>query len=192
MPHHQSVVEEFGEHGFGPDADSKRSLAMGSFLYDPLNLITLNAQIAPYASSERELLYQHLSKVKKGDLLLPDRGCPGIFLLFFLQARGIDYCMRMKQDWWLELKEFTESGEKERIVGCQLPAKDRELLKEYPDIINTEIKCRLVCIELENGEKQVLCTSLMDAEKYSYEDLSELYHLRGNVEEGIQTFQSPH
>ena len=67
LPNHKSVVEEFGEHSFGPNADSKRSLALASFLYDSLNLITLDAQIAPYSSSERDLLCQHLEKVKSGD-----------------------------------------------------------------------------------------------------------------------------
>ena len=58
LPNHPSIKEEFGEHSFGPNADSKRSLAIGSFLYDPLNLMTLDAQMAPYASSEREQLYK--------------------------------------------------------------------------------------------------------------------------------------
>ena len=46
---------------------------MGSMLYDVLNQITIDAQIAPYHSSERDLLAQHLEKVLKGDLLLLDR-----------------------------------------------------------------------------------------------------------------------
>lgn len=46
LPSHPGIVKEFGAHGFGPTADSKRSLALASFLYDPLNLITLDAQIA--------------------------------------------------------------------------------------------------------------------------------------------------
>lgn len=80
LPNHKSVIEEFGEHSFGPKADSKRSLALASFLYDSLNLITLDAQIAPYSSSERDLLYQHLGKVRTGDLLLLDRGYTKIFV----------------------------------------------------------------------------------------------------------------
>ena len=110
LPNHKSVKEEFGEHSFGPNADSKRSLAMGSFLYDPINMLTLDAQIAPYASSERELLYKHLEKVQKGDLLLLDRGYPSIALIFLLKAKGIRFCMRMKENWWLNVKEFLESG----------------------------------------------------------------------------------
>ncbi|MDK2788044.1 MAG: hypothetical protein PWP07_1269 [Epulopiscium sp.] len=97
LPNHKSVKEEFGEHSCGPKADSKRSLAIGSFLYDPINMLTLDAQLAPYASSERDLLYKHLEKVKKGDLLLLDRGYASIALIFLLKAKGIKFCMRMKK-----------------------------------------------------------------------------------------------
>jgi hypothetical protein len=190
LPNHNSVLEEFGEHSFGPNADSKRSLAMASFLYDSLNLITLDAQIAPYSSSERALLYQHLEKVKAGDLILLDRGYPSISLLFLLMAKRIEFCIRMKEDWWLSVKEFMESGEKERIVSYKLPKKDREQLKDYPEMIDKEIKCRLVCVELENGEKEVLCTSLTDINKYPHEEFSELYHHRWGIEENYKMFKA--
>jgi hypothetical protein len=190
LPNHKSVKEEFGEHSFGPNADSKRSLAMGSFLYDPINMLTLDAQIAPYASSERELLYKHLEKVKKGDLLLLDRGYPSIALIFLLTALGIRFCMRMKENWWLNVKEFSESGREQQIVSFRLPQKDRGLLKDYPWMFNRVIKCRLVSIELPNGEKEILCTSLMDSRRYPVEDIAELYHYRWNEEEGYKLFKS--
>lgn len=190
LPNHKSVVEEFGEHSFGPNADSKRSLALASFLYDSLNLLTLDARIAPYSSSERDLLYQHLDKVKMGDMLLLDRGYPSIALLFQLMAKGIVFCVRMKEDWWLSVKEFMESGEKERIVSYKLPKKDREQLKDYPEMVDKEIKCRLVCVELENGEKEVLCTSLTDIEQYPHEDFCELYHFRWGIEESYKLFKA--
>ena len=190
LPNHKSVKEEFGEHGFGPKADSKRSLAMGSFLYDPLNMLTLDAQIAPYASSERELLYKHLEKIDKGDLLLLDRGYPSIALIFLLTARGIGFCMRMKENWWLSVKEFSESGMEQKFVSFRLPQKDRELLKDYPWMYEKAIKCRLVSISLPNGEKEILCTSLMDIGKFPVEEIGELYHYRWNEEEGYKLFKS--
>jgi hypothetical protein len=116
LPNHPSIKEEFGEHGFGPNADSKRSLAIGSLLYDPLNKVTIDAQIAPYSSSESELLRLHLDYVQAWDLLLPNRGYPGFWLLFFLKARGIEFCIRLKNDWWLKVKDFAESEEKDRSV----------------------------------------------------------------------------
>ncbi len=191
LPNHPTVTEEFGTHSFGPNSDSPRSLALISMLYDVLNLTTLDAQIAPYSASEHDLLNKHLPKARKGDLLLLDRGYPSILLLFRLYSQGLDFCVRMKEDWWLSVKEFKESGEKERIVNFSLPKKDKVAFREeYPDFLKEEITCRLVCVTLENGEKEILCTSLVDMEAYPYEDFSELYHLRWNEEEGYKLLKA--
>lgn len=190
LPNHPSVIEEFGQHNFGPKADSPRSMALASMLYDVLNQITIDAQIAPYSESEGDLLSKHLDKIKKGDLLLLDRGYPCFWLLFMLKARGIEFCVRMKDNWWLKVKEFIESGEKERIVTFSLPKKDRSKLAAYPHMQNTTITCRLIKVELENGKKEILCTSLTDAEKYLYEEFESLYHYRWNEEEAYKLLKS--
>lgn len=87
LPNHPSVIEEFGIHSFGPKADSPRSLALASMLYDVLNLVTIDAEIAPYSSSEGDLLSKHLDKIKAGDLLLLDRGYPCFWLLFYVESQ---------------------------------------------------------------------------------------------------------
>ena len=45
LPRHQSIEKEFGKQGFGPKADSERSLAMASMPYDVLNHIAIDALI---------------------------------------------------------------------------------------------------------------------------------------------------
>lgn len=190
LPNHKTVKEEFGTHNFGPKADSARSLAMCSMLYDPLNQLTLDAQIAPYASSERDLLMLHLDKIDKGDMLLLDRGYPCFWLLFLLQAKGIEFCVRLKDEWWLQVHEFTQSKDSEKIVKFKLPKKDREKLLEYPDMLGKEISCRLVKVELENGEVEVLCTSLTDCEKYPKEEIGHLYHYRWGEEEAYKLLKA--
>jgi hypothetical protein len=190
LPNHPTVVEEFGVHQFGPKSDSPRSLAMGSLLYDPLNLVTIDSQIAPYASSERDLLMEHLDKVNAGDMLLLDRGYPSFWLLFLLKAKCIEFCVRLKEDWWLKVKDFTESADKERIVTFSLPKKDRNKLKDFPHMLDTEITCRLVKVELENGDKEILCTSLTDGKTYLYSDFEQLYHYRWNEEEAYKLLKS--
>lgn len=190
LPNHSSVKEEFGEHGFGPNADSKRSLAIGSFLYDPINMLTLDAQLAPYVSSEREILYRHLEKVNSGDMLLLDRGYPSLALIFLLVAKGIGFCMRMKENWWLDVKKFSESGKKQDIVKFRLPKKDRHVLQDFPDIWEKEVECRLVNVELPNGEEEILCTTLIDEKKYPVDDIAELYHYRWGEEEGYKLFKA--
>ncbi|NEW85165.1 MAG: IS4 family transposase [Mariniphaga sp.] len=190
LPNHPSVIEEFGQHNFGPNADSPRSLALASMLYDTLNLVTIDAQIAPYSSSEGDLLALHLDKVKAGDLLLLDRGYPCFWLLFMLKAKGIEFCVRLKDNWWLKVKDFTESDEIERIVTFSLPKKDRKKLAEYPHMQDSTITCRLIKIVLETGEKEILCTSLTDTEKYLYEEFDSLYHYRWNEEEAYKLLKS--
>lgn len=186
LPNHPSVVEEFGVQGFGPKADSERSLAMASLLYDVLNQVTIDARISPYKSSEGDLLVEHLDKLGKGDLLLLDRGYPCFWLLFLLQAKGVEFCVRLKENWWLQVKEFSESPDRERLVRFKLPHKDRKKLAGYPHMIGTEITCRLVKVNLPTGETEILCTSLTDVEKYPYQEFDELYHYRWNEEEAYK------
>jgi len=190
LPNHPSVIEEFGQHKFGPNADSTRSLAMASMLYDCLNQITIDAQLAAYASSERDLLMLHMDKIKPGDMLLLDRGYPCFWLLFLLKAKQVDFCVRLKDDWWLKVKDFTESDDKERIVTFSLPEKDRDKLSDYPEMYGKGLKCRLIKVELENGEKEILCTSLLDNKKYLHHDFVQVYHYRWNEEEAYKLLKS--
>lgn len=190
LPNHPSIVEEFGQVNVGPKGVTPRSLATTSVLYDVLNLVTVDSKLAPFKTSERELLIGHLDKVDKGDLLLLDRGYPCFWLLFLLQAKGIEFCVRLKEDWWLSVKDFRDSEEKERIVSYTLPAKDRDKLCDYPAMFDKTIKCRLVKVVLENGSYEILCTSLLDTEKYEHEEFEGLYHLRWNEEEAYKLLKS--
>ena len=186
LPNHPSIKAEFGVHSFGPQADSNRSLAIGSMLYDVLNHLTIDAALAPYSGSEKDLLMEHMDKIEAGDLLLLDRGYPCFWLLFLLKAKGIDFCVRLKENWWLSVKDFVASSEQERIVEFKLPKKDWHRISAYPEMQSGTIKCRLIKVELDNGEIEVLCTSLTDTEKYLIEEFGELYHLRWNEEEAYK------
>jgi hypothetical protein len=196
LPNHPTVKEEFGECSFGPNADSKRSMAIGSMLYDVLNQITIDAQLAPYKNnnnkkgSERALLEKHMPKLKEGDLLLLDRGYPSFALFFLLKAQNIEFCVRMKGSWWKEVREFRESGEKEKIVTFTLPKKDRKKLAKYPEWVDKPLKCRLIRVELDTGEIEILCTSLIDTRAYPHEQFKELYHFRWNEEEAYKLLKS--
>ena len=196
LPNHPTIKKEFGECSFGPNADSKRSMAIGSMLYDVLNQITIDAQLAPYKninnkkSSERALLEKHMPKLKKGDLLLLDRGYPSFALFFLLKAQNIEFCVRMKGSWWKEVRKFRESGEKEKIVTFTLPNKDQDKLAQYSKTDSEPIKCRLIKVELDTGEIEILCTSLIDTKQYPYEQFKELYHFRWNEEEAYKLLKS--
>jgi hypothetical protein len=189
LPNHKTVREEFGTHGFGPHADRERSMALCSMLYDPLNLPSVDSQIAPYSCSEKELLYRHLEYTLEDDLILLDRGYPSISLFFLLQAKGLHFCVRMKDDWWKDVDKFNKSGAKEALVGFTLPEKDRNLLRDYPGWSDKTLQCRLLKVEVPGGGSEILCTSLIEREKYLYDDFCELYHYRWNEEEAYKLFK---
>lgn len=190
LPNHPSVVEEFGQHQMGPKADSPCSLATGSVLYDCLNLVAIDSQLASYQTSERDLLLHHLAYMKKGDLLLLDRGYPCFWLLFLLAAKKIDFCVRLKADWWLKVNAFLKSTQVDDIVTFTLPKKDWEKLKDHPEIRNQQLHCRLVKVELPTGETEILCTSLTDQEIYPAHEFKALYHHRWSEEEGFKLLKS--
>ena len=88
------------------------------------------------------------------------------------------------------MKDFTESNETERIVTFALPKKDKKKLADFPDMQDATITCRLIKIDLPNGEKEILCTSLVDSEKYTYEEFNKLCHYRWNEEEAYKLLKS--
>jgi hypothetical protein len=186
LPNHPSIKEEFGEHLVGRNGSTPVSMALISLLYDPLNLLTLDSQIGSWSESEQSLLLKHADRLQVGDLLLADRGYPSVYLFYLFRSKGVEFCFRMKEDWWLPVRSFVESGLKEMTVELSLPRKDYK--KEGSPLFKDEppVRCRLILIELETGEKEVLCTSLVDSTQYPHELFWELYHCRWGIEEGYK------
>lgn len=184
LPRSADIANEYGVPGFGPEADSKTSLASCSLLYDVLNHVTIDAQIGPYEKSEKSLLDDHFSKIEKGDLLLADRYYPSYELMVRLQLQGTQFCLRMKKNWWLEVKEFSASDEYDKQVIFVLPKK---IQASYG--LET-ITCRLLKIELQDGTTEILCTSLLDVQKYEHDEFEMIYHKRWDVEEAYKMLKS--
>lgn len=190
LPAHPSVEKEFGVHYVGPNADVKRSMARISICYDVLNLLTLDSRIAGFNTCEKTLLKDHLGAVafKADDLLLLDRGYPGIALMYELQHLGIHFCIRMTGNWWKEVDKMLREGETDREVFFPLPAKDRGLQSMFGSP-QQGVRCRLAVVVLDTGEKEILCTSLLDRDMYTSADMKELYHYRWNVEEAYKLYK---
>ncbi|WP_367916686.1 IS4 family transposase [Leadbetterella sp. DM7] len=175
LPKHKSITEEFGVHGFGPNADSFKSLARISLLYDVINCVTLDAQIDAYACSESELCYRHLEHVKEDDLVIFDRYYASFKLMWELTERKAAFCFRMKDHWFKEVELF----QKESI-------KDKQVTFYYH---GNPIPVRLVKIESEDGSTHILCCSIFK-EECSLEDLRELYGARWGVETHYRTLKN--
>lgn len=186
LPSHPSVKKEFATILTGCKSSVEVSIARISLFYDVLNCTTLDAQIVSQGISENSLLQTHLASgnLKPGDILLADRGYPSNALMYELHQKGVDFCMRMRSH-WNEVNDFVASNEESRIVRFSLLRKDKQLQKNYSPNL-PYVECRLVAIQLASGEKEVLCTSLLDETKYTIADMRALYHFRWNIEEAYK------
>ena len=185
LPRSKELKEHFGVHEFGVDRQ-ERVLARISHLYDPLNELIVDGRIDAYSVSEVHLAHRHLSKIQANDLVIADRyyGSKPLFML--LVNQGAEFCFRLKVNCWKVAKQLAEStGEKERFIKFQITDKEAQENK----LPFTELTCRLIRIELDSGEIEILCTSLTDTIKYPVEQFKALYHQRWMIEESYKIFK---
>jgi hypothetical protein len=191
LPNHESIHKEFGirDMGRGQNKDVPKSMCLLSMLYDPVNYLNLDVQMGETDGSELQLLLKHLPKIDKGDIVMLDRGYPSRYLFSILVSKGSHFIVRMKPN-WLPVKEFIKSRKKDITVTMEVPDGDYERYrKEFPAMRKT-VKCRMVKVQAESGEEQILCTSLLDPVKYKLQELAELYCIRWGIEEGYKMFKA--
>ncbi len=180
LPPSDSLLKEFGKQC--PKA--RLPCARLSQLYDTQNKLSLDIQISPFATGERELAYQHLSSVKPKDLILYDRGYQCHWLFSAILKTGADFCARVTHDFNNEVKTFVKSNRNSCIIEMhKAKNKDQDELYRSKQISKEPLKIRLIRVQLPTGEIEILATSLCNKERYPHRLFKTLYHLRWGVEE---------
>lgn len=189
LPNSAEIQKEYGV--FKRRNDGKAT-CMGRTLmvYDTLNHLTLHGAIDKMEESETSMLWKALPAmdIKEDDLFIFDRYYASSLLFFYLQKRGVQFCFRMKKNWWKVVETFYNSGNTSQVVTLELPGKDKEKATSL-GITATNIKVRLVRVELEGGETEILLSSLTDEKSFTVADFKELYGYRWPVEESYKTFK---
>lgn len=153
-------------------------------LYDVLAKIPLDGVAAHHATSERALAGTLMKSLKRGDLLLMDRGFPGFRLFDDVLKTGVDFLVRLPlQGLFGPVRTFLNKGGADGIVTIH---PSQSVIKEYrreglPD--PKPMALRIVKASLPNGKKILFATTLRDVARYSRADLVALYHLRWEQEE---------
>lgn len=162
--------------------DSKAYISVtGSICYDTLNNIIIDSEIGDVYTSEKELFLSHCKYLKKGDILLADRGYPSYDIFNILLENNVHFCIRIKEGHCKSVKEFIESGKKEDIIDF-FPSKASSGKYQNP------IKLRVLKNYHKDGTYSILCTSLC-SKSYTYNDLINLYRLRWPIEEEFKTLK---
>jgi hypothetical protein len=186
LPNTQEVAEHFGV--MHPAQGDPCPMARVSQLFDVLNKVTINALISPRGCGERNLAAHHMEHIDRTTLILLDRGYPAFWLFALILAQGAHFCARIAATWWHPVRKFLASGERETIITLSASATSLPYCREY-DLPTTALTVRLVRIDLDNGETEVLITSLCDTECYPYHVFKDLYHKRWPVEEDYKAIK---
>ena len=188
LPFSEEIVAKYGIHDTSetgiPIIYSRLSQA-----YDLLNNLTVDALLSTYDDNEHNLALQHSAIFQAGDLTLYDRNYAFFWLFALLINKKVEFCARLKTGTWKVAKQLIDSGNKE-ITTKIYPSKASAKKCKELGLSTTPITLRFICIELSTGEKEVLVTSLLDADDYPYEVFSDLYQLRWQVEESYKTMKS--
>ena len=159
-----------------------------SQLYDPLNKVTLEALIGPKDQGEREYAARHFARIGPGDLVLLDRGYPAFWLFALILSRDAQFCARVSLGVWSVVDQFVASGLLEQTIElspCATALQDC-LMRQLP---TQPLTVRLLRIELDRGQIEVLITSLLDPAQYPYAIFKDLYHRRWPVEEDYKVIK---
>ena len=162
--------------------------ARASQMFDVLNKITVDELISPKSEGERELAAFHFLKLNPTDLLLLDRGYPAHWLFKLVISMDANFCARIPYKRFSETKQFYLSGQKESIVKIKpSPNSLRRCFEMGLD--KKPVSVRLIRVELESGETEILATSLTDTKAFPLALFKDLYHLRWPVEEDYKALK---
>jgi len=158
-------------------------MARISQCFDLLNKVVIDSEIGHYNNSnEKDMALKHMEVTNENDLLLGDRGYPSFFIFKNMQRNSKQFCFRIPVKKWNVMKEFVDSGMEENFIEMAASKEAKRKCKNY-GLDSNPVTLRLIRIELDDGEIEVLATSLFDREKFPHSVFKDLYFMRWGIEE---------
>ncbi len=188
LPPSKDIEAHFGVHAI-TDKGVKRYLARVFFLYDVLNDIVVEGKLTSMRKGEKTVMLECLETIEnQNSILILDRGFGHFCTIKELINQQRICCVRLSCSNSNFAKHILEQPEDDITTYWHPSPKEKENAKKN-DLNYDPIKVRVVKIKLENGETELLLTNLYDTDKYTIEDIGELYHLRWGVEEGFKNLK---
>lgn len=167
-----------------------RVQALSSVLYDLLNDIGLNATISPKCAEKKLLFDFHLQhtqhtpyqyQYQEGDVLVMDRAYADYSVMAFLIKQRRDFVIRFPKSSFKEVEAFwRRSSQKDKIIELKVGSKQKQFVKQHQ--LAEVIRIRLVKVRLNDGEIEVLGTTLLDKKEYPLEEFKSVYGWRWKEE----------
>jgi Transposase DDE domain len=148
--------------------------------FDVVRRLPLDWVLLAKGAGERAAVAPLLSRFRRGDVLILDRGYPARWLLELLVRQGIDVVMRMtaaKAGAWPEVKRFLASGAKTAVIDCRLPDGSTATVRviKRPALRGRPLKH-------QRRETMVILTTLLPKHGFEANDIIDLYGKRWGIE----------
>jgi len=160
--------------------ESARVQALASIAYDLLNDVAISAGLSAKQAEKNFLFTTHLQGTAPGDVFVLDRGYADYAVMAFLLGNQRDFVIRFPRNGFKQVDQFWESDKQEQVVELQPNHRQRANVEKYS--LAESIRVRLVKVELESGEIEVLGTSLLEKETYKVDELKQVYGWRWEEE----------
>lgn len=168
------------------DKDKVRKIvdAVTFGLFLPGIELCLACSLYPLCCSERQMLFEHLARLRQDDLLVLDRGYPSAWLVAVLSQTRIPFCIRCDMaSTFNSVKAFARSSLAEAVVTLPAPRRRDAADYECERLVST---VRLIRVIAPNGRSFIIMTSLMDDQVYPAAAFGDLYHARWRIEEAFK------
>jgi hypothetical protein len=153
--------------------------------------------IGPYQgkeTGETALFRELLGRLSRGDIVLADRYYCSYFMVCLLMELGVDFVVRLHQMRTADFRRGRRLGKGDHVVVWTRPERpewmDVETFQRMPETIEV----REIEVHINQPgfrvESMVVVTTLVDARKYTKEDVAELYHKRWLAELDIRDIKS--
>ncbi len=155
--------------------------ALASLLYDVTNEVVVNSEMGK-KQSEKSFIFDHHTHYQREDVLnIHDRGYADFSVVAAYFKDGEQFIIRCPLTHTFKaVEDFVKSNDTDKIVTLKVTDKQKKFVEDNQ--LPKQVQVRLVKIELENGEIEVLMTSLLDQNIYKREDFKWIYDKRWGVE----------
>jgi putative transposase len=145
-------------------------------------------------TGEPALLRTLLDRLRPESVLLADRFYCGYFLVALLLERRVGVVFRLHQCRQVDFRRGRRLGRNDHLVVWQRPARPAWMDQEMYDAMPRTLTVREVRTQIATPgcrvRELVVVTTLLDAEEYSAEEITDLYHERWHVELDLRAIKA--
>ena len=159
--------------------------------------VLAGAAIGPYIGKnqgEPALLHTLLGQLQAGDVLLGDRYYGSYWLVALARTHGIDVVFRQHHRRGYDFRRGLRLGANDHIVVWTKPKRPKWLDEATYDSLPKTITVREVRSQISKPgyriDELVIVTTLLDADAYAKEDITDLYHERWHVELDLRSLKT--